>query len=187
MAIYYIENENGNILSEDGSKHFMKLSGKQAYEYLKSEEGRQKRFMRTSSHEDGGEEEFVEVPSTHIRRHRRDERHEQYVSDCIEGSGLITISLYAMEDDKNSDYASGEELIADSSSSVEEQALHDMDLEALHRALQTLNDDELRMIHALYFSKKRCSERQLAKKMGISHVAVHKRKNTILEKLKKFF
>ena len=96
MAIYYIENENGNILSEDGSKHFMKLSGKQAYEYLKSEEGRQKRFMRTSSHEDGGEEEFVEVPSTHIRRHRRDERHEQYVSDCIEGSGLITISLYAM-------------------------------------------------------------------------------------------
>lgn len=103
--------------------------------------------MRTSSHEDGGEEEFVEVPSTHIRRHRRDERHEQYVSDCIEGSGLITISLYAMEDDKNSDYASGEELIADSSSSVEEQALHDMDLEALHRALQTLNDDELRMIH----------------------------------------
>lgn len=62
----------------------------------------------------------------HIRRHRRDERHEQYVSDCIEGSGLITISLYAMEDDKNSDYASGEELIADSSSSVEEQALHDM-------------------------------------------------------------
>lgn len=60
-------------------------------------------------------------------------------------------------------------------------------LEALHRALQTLNDDELRMIHALYFSKKRCSERQLAKKMGISQVAVHKRKNTILEKLKKFF
>lgn len=96
MAIYYIENENGSFKSADGNRCFMKLSGRQAYEYLKTPEGQNKRFMRTSSHEDGCEEEFVEIPSTLMKQHRKDERHKQYVSDCMENSGLITISLYAI-------------------------------------------------------------------------------------------
>lgn len=32
MAIYYIENENGIFKSADGTKCFMRLSGRQAYE-----------------------------------------------------------------------------------------------------------------------------------------------------------
>ena len=188
MAIYYYEDQNGKYSSHTDARRFSRVSGKEAYAYLKSAEGKTRRFMKSNDYEDGGEDVFVEIPAEFIRDYRQGERREQYVNDIREDAGFTEISLYAMQGDGNpNDLLSGEELIADSSSSVEEQALHDMDLEALHRALQTLNDDELRMIHALYFSKKRCSERQLAKKMGISQVAVHKRKNTILEKLKKFF
>ena len=37
MSIYYIENENGTYLSEDGKRKFIKLEGEKAYEYLSSE------------------------------------------------------------------------------------------------------------------------------------------------------
>lgn len=187
MAIYYIENENGSFKSADGTKCFMRLSGRQAYEYLKSPEGQNKRFMRTSSHEDGGEEEFVEIPSSLMKQHRKDERHKQYVSDCMENSGLITISLYAMEDDEGSDLSSGEELIPDPSSNVEAQVLHEISLEILRSALKALTDEERKLIYALYLSERRCSERKLAEIMGVSQVAVHKRKNAVLEKLRNFF
>ncbi|MBR3294486.1 MAG: sigma-70 family RNA polymerase sigma factor [Oscillospiraceae bacterium] len=187
MAIYYVENENGRFLSNDGSRRFMKLCGRQAYEYLKSAEGQTKRFMRTSSHEDGGEEEFVEVPPAFIRQHRKDERHEQYVSDCMENSGLITISLYAMEDDKDRNLYSGEELVADPSSDIEAQVLHEINLEILHRALKALTDEELYLIEALYLMEKRYSEQDLAILMGVSQQAISKKRLRVLAKLRSFF
>lgn len=187
MAIYYIENKNGSFKSADGTKCFIRLSGRQAYEYLKSPEGQNKRFMRTSAHEDGGEEEFVEIPSLLMKQHRKDERHEQYVSDCMENSRLITISLYAMEDDADSDLSSGEELIADPSSDVEDQAIHEINLETLHRALRTLTDEEIYIIEALYLNEKRLSEQELSVLMGVSQQAISKRSLRILAKLKKFF
>lgn len=187
MAIYYIENENGSYLSSDGSKCFMKLSGRQAYEYLKSTEGQMKRFIRTSSHEDGREEEFVEVPSTFIQQHRKQERHEQYVSDCMENSGLVTISLYAMEADESSEVASGEELIADPVSAVEEQVLYEMELETLHRAIQTLSAAEQQLIRDLYLSDPPLTVREVGEKYGVHYVTISKRRKDVLKKLRDFF
>lgn len=187
MAIYYIEHENGSFLSSNGVRRFIRLSGKEAYAYLKTEEGRSKRFVRTSSCEDGGEEEFVEIPTSHVSQHRKGERRVQYVSDCIENSGFVTISLYAMEDDEGSDLSSGEDLISNPSSDVEAQVLHEISLEILRSALKALTDEERKLVHALYLSERRCSERKLAEIMGISQVAVHKRKNAVLEKLRNFF
>ena len=187
MAIYYIENDNGGFASADGTRRFIKLSGKEALDYLRTEEGSKKRFMRTSRHEDGGEDEFVEVTPEYLKQHRREERRKQYVSDCIENSEIITISLYAMQADENDDIISGEELIADPAVDVEEQALLEIRLEMLRRALKTLTDEELQLIQALYLGKNECSERKLAAEMGLSQVAIHKRKKAVLEKLKKFF
>ena len=187
MAMYYIENENGTFLSEDGTRRFMKLSGKAAYDFLQTEEGRKKRFMKTSAHEDGGEEEYVEVTTGCMRKHRRDERREQYVSDCIEESGRITISLYAMEDDDTVDYASGEELIADPDLDVESEALRKIEIETLRKALKTLTEDETRLISALYYRIPAMTEDEYAKATGITQQAVSKKKRAVLEKIRKFF
>jgi len=51
----------------------------------------------------------------------------------------------------------------------------------LYSALAELTDDERYLIEALYFQGK--SERNLGEELGISCVAVHKRKNKILAKL----
>jgi RNA polymerase sigma factor (sigma-70 family) len=92
-----------------------------------------------------------------------------------------------MQADENDDIISGEELIADPTVDVEEQALLEIKLEMLRRALKTLTDDELQLIQALYLGKNECSERKIAAEMGLSQVAIHKRKKAVLEKLKNFF
>ena len=187
MAIYYIEHENGALLSSNGVRRFMRLSGKEAYAYLSTAEGRTKRFVRTSSGEDGGEEEFVEIPASCVSQHRKEERRVQYVSDCIENSGFVTISLYAMEVGEDSNLLSGEELIADGSRSVEEQATHENDLEILRDALKSLTAEERSIIEALYLNERRISEKELSSLLGVSQQMVSKRKQKILEKLKNFF
>ena len=187
MAIYYIENENGTFLSGDGTRRFMKLSGKAAYAFLQTEEGRKKRFMKTSAHEDGGEEEYVEVTVGCMRKHRKEERREQYVSDCIEESGRITISLYAMEDNDTVDYASGEELIADPDLDVESEVIRKIEIETLRKALKTLTKEEFQLVQELYLSKHPLTVREMGEKLSVHFVTISKRRKAVLKKLKSFF
>ena len=42
---YFIENKNGTILSEDGTRRFIVLEGKELYDYLQTKEGKKKRFF----------------------------------------------------------------------------------------------------------------------------------------------
>ena len=69
--------------------------------------------------------------------------------------------------------------------SVEETVLRKLRYAQLHKALSLLSDDERELIDRLFFQGQ--TERQAAECMGIYRNAVHKRKNRILKKLKKFF
>ncbi len=69
--------------------------------------------------------------------------------------------------------------------SVEETVLRRLQYAQLHKALSLLSDDERELIDRLFFRGQ--TEREAAAEMGIYHNAVHKRKNRILGKLKKFF
>ncbi|MBR4434912.1 MAG: sigma-70 family RNA polymerase sigma factor, partial [Clostridia bacterium] len=120
------------------------------------------------------------------KQHRREERRKQYVSDCIENSEIITISLYAMQADENDDIISGEELIADPAVDVEEQALHKIDLETLHQALTALSDKELWLVHRLFLSETPVTELQLSRETGIPQKTLNDRKMRALKKLEKY-
>lgn len=52
----------------------------------------------------------------------------------------------------------------------------------LHQALKVLANDEYNLIMQIYFQE--CSEREIAKELGISQMMVNKRKHQILKKLK---
>lgn len=187
MAAFYIENENGHFFSADGTRRFMRLSGKAAYDYLSTEEGRQKFFMKTSAYEDGGELEWIEVPESLVPQHLKDKRREQYVSDCIEDSGFVTISFYATADDENTDVASGEELIEDPNCNVEVQALRNIDIATLRSALKKLTAEEMWLIERLFLSASPTNENRLSKELGITQSTLNYRKRQVLNKLKSFF
>lgn len=74
---------------------------------------------------------------------------------------------------------------ATNEASVEDIVIDQMDHETLLAALATLNDDERFLIYTLVVNGK--TEREVAPMLGISCVAVHKRKVKILGKLKKCF
>ena len=68
--------------------------------------------------------------------------------------------------------------------STEEQVLKRMESEQLHRALSFLSDEEQYLIQQIYFNER--TERDLAEEQGCSQNAVNKRKQRILNKLRRF-
>jgi len=66
---------------------------------------------------------------------------------------------------------------------IEETVLTNIETEILYKSLSMLKQEELLLLDALFFAN--ISERALAKKMGVSHKAINKRKHRILRQLKK--
>lgn len=185
MSIFYIEDKNGNCFSADGKRRFIRLKGKAAYDYLKSPNGRGKRFYRLSAEEETEEDVFIEIPSSKIGHIRKAERRTQYVADCKKESGRYEISLYALEANDHGERCTGEELIGDSSISVENDAIHRIQLEKLYQAVESLSDDERELITYLY-NDEPMTVRELSKEWNIHYSTISRRHKAILRKLKRF-
>ena len=191
MKIFFIEDEKGEYLSTDGKRRFTKMTGDEARVFLKKERkaGRNRKFLLTETEErdvdEIYDEIYVEIPMDSISIFRKPERRKQYVKDCQEDSEIETISYNAPLKDQED--LTIEDVVSDSLKSVEDDALHEIELEIMRRALKALTDEELRIIHALFLSKRKLTEEKLAKEMGVSHQAISKRKARILKKLQNFF
>lgn len=96
-----------------------------------------------------------------------------------------TITTIPSREDSLERLAEQEVQFAGEAESVEETVLRKLQYEQLHKALSLLPDDERELIDRLFFQGQ--TEREAAECMGIYRNAVHKRKNRILKKLKKFF
>ncbi len=182
MSIYYIEDKNGDIFSTDGKRRFIRLSGKAAYEYLSIHRG--KRFYKLTAEEDNEDSIFVEVPPSKVRKIRKGERRAQYVADIKKESGISEISLYAIQEGDFGGRFSGEEVIEDSETDVENEAIHRIQLEKLYQAIQTLTDDEKELVARLY-SDKPMTVRELSKEWNVHYSTISRKHNVILKKLKK--
>ena len=88
------------------------------------------------------------------------------------------VSLEALEEKGNILYEDRNQ------ASIEETIIRNIVREQLMKAFAKLSNEERLIIYGLYFDEK--SEREVARMMGISQAAIHKRRNCILEKLKKF-
>lgn len=182
MSIYYIENENGTYLSQDGKRKFIKLEGKEVYELLKKPEYKDKRFFRTSTEEKDGESVYIEIPPDKVKSARKLQRRAQYVMECIKKSGIKTVSLYEYLPREE---LAREEMLSDTNMNTEDDTIKNLNIEVLHRALTTLTDEEFSIINLLYLSKEPLSEEKIGEMLGITQQGVSKRKQSILKKLKK--
>lgn len=81
MSIYYFENENGTFFSEDGKRRFIRLSGKDAYDYMRENKTGDSYFVQTVTDDtEDGEKVFVEVPKSSVSVYRGGTYHAQYLS-----------------------------------------------------------------------------------------------------------
>ena len=68
---------------------------------------------------------------------------------------------------------------------VEDQILKKIECEQLHKFLLELSKEEQWLIQELYFEER--TEREVASVLGLSQKAINKRRQKILEKLRKLF
>ena len=185
MSIYYIEDENGQYFSTDRQRRFIRLTGQAGLNFLRTEKGKGRRFYRTSTKEDNGDAVFIEIPKPKEKEVRKSERHEQYVSDCEEEYGKPVISMH--EPSKSNEKLTVEETEMTDGESVEDRAIHNMDIETLHIAFKSLTNEEFAIVNMLFFSKNKVTEAQIAELFGVSTSAISQRKKSIIKKLRKFF
>lgn len=70
----------------------------------------------------------------------------------------------------------------DEADSAEEQALKNIQIQQLHRALALLTEDEFLLIRQIFFEER--TERELALEYGLSQKGINKRRQRILERLR---
>jgi RNA polymerase sigma factor (sigma-70 family) len=73
--------------------------------------------------------------------------------------------------------------VVNSQKSTEDMVLGKLMKEKLHEAVATLTKDEQILLNEIYFNRR--TEREMAKMLNISQFGVNKRKNKILEKLRR--
>ena len=75
MSIYYFENENGTFFSEDEKRRFIRLSGKDAYDYMRENKTGDSYFVQTVTNDtEDGEKVFANSGTVTLFRRSRTTR-----------------------------------------------------------------------------------------------------------------
>lgn len=182
---FFIKDIRGNYYSEDKSVRYTMLSGEELFDFLKTENGKKRRFcvyLDEFGNKIGFETEPKKVYACAEQRERDRYRHKLKAKRSI-----TIISANAVVSIPGEDDIELLETVIDEDTDVEESALHNLDLETLRNALQTLTNEEYYIIYHLYLDKNPMSEKEIAKILKISQQAVSKRKKVIFSKLRNFF
>ena len=121
---------------------------------------------------------LMEVTEDEYRLYYKNKRRQKYIDERSRENGDVSYDALDSSD------MLGESVLVDIETNVEEQVTNKIILEQLHNAFLLLSEEEKEVITAIF--KNNLTERELAKKKGVYHNAIHKQKNRILEKLKKF-
>lgn len=119
----------------------------------------------------------VKVSEEVYKVYWREREHEKYLKRVDRKNRLLFFSLL----DHDGHFV---ESIRDENVDVEKIVETQMMIEALRNAISKLNDEERDIIEHLYFNDE--TVRSVAKLKSITHPALIKRRNKILERLKKF-
>ena len=183
MFIIYVENELGKDFSTNRKRRFVALAGKKANDYLA--EHKDLRFYETSTAEEFDNTVLVEVPKHQIKKVELWKYHENYVKRTMRESRREVVSLSrSITEDGD---ITLEDIIGNSDESVEDKAIRNLDLEILHRALNSLTEEEYHIIESLFLADEPMTERALAKSLGKSQPFINRLKKKIFDKIRKFF
>ena len=120
---------------------------------------------------------LMEVTENVYREFYREERRQKYLNHLAEENNVLSY------DKLTNDEFNGEDVVIDQSIPVEEIVEAKIMQEKLKACLHHLDDDDRRLIDALFF--KELSERQWSAISGVSQPTIHRQKQRIISKIKK--
>ena len=122
---------------------------------------------------------ILEASYEQYAKWRREQDHHNYLKK--QESYFTTISMYS---DAICETGTGEDVIPDSQTNVEEEVLLSFEAQLLRAALDQLDAASFQLIYWLFLAKPPKSEMELAQELGLSQPAVNRQKKKILKKLK---
>lgn len=166
---------------------WVEMTGKEFLEFKRRPENKHRKFIE---HIDEYQETSTIVIETTQEKYRQ--WHSEDVSrkrkrDENRKLGYIELS---MDEEINSIHAEEmtlHDVIADDSVDIAKEVLKHCEINRLKEVLKMLSTEEMELINALYLSKTSLTVRAYAEQLGMSHVAVLKRKKAVFEKIKKLF
>lgn len=133
--------------------------------------------------------QFIEVTEEVYRVYMQGDRKMRYFETdlkiertILDENGRIQQIIPSREDSLDRLVEDNARQFEDTRESVEDAVLRKLAEDDLRRALTKLTDEEYALVYALFYEGR--TERDYAKELGVSQVAVHKRKQRILKKLK---
>ena len=121
---------------------------------------------------------LMEVTEEAYKEYYRDKRRQKYIDERSLLNGDVSY------DALDTDETLGAEVFADKKTDVEAAVINKMTVAELRKAFLLLSPDERELIKILFIDG--VTERKASEIYGVSQVAIHKRKNKILAKLKEF-
>lgn len=153
---------------------WMEMNGKEFFQFIASPEGKGRYFIDL-------EEYVIEASKKHYDEWHREEERKNRKMRLKKDKGIEIVSF---QSSAISRFGHGEEVTSDPTVNVEEDAICLTEVIRLRKALSKLDDSSRSFIQKMFLDKEGKSEREMAKILGISQPAAHKRKKKILEKLK---
>ena len=120
---------------------------------------------------------LMEVTPEEYQAFYQEYNHQNYIQRLSIKNGDISYDMLTNEEQN------GANILVDSAPDIVEQVEKRIMLDKLRTSLALLSEEELQMLISLFYLE--MTERDLAREYQISQVAIHKRKQRILEKLKK--
>ena len=178
-TIYYIFDENGKIFSEDKTRRFTALEGMRLHEYMKSEESRRAYFLKTE--DEKGDIIAVQMPEEMAKEYEEARKHSAYLRSFEDAFQFVSLDFSTGEDEVDT----LESFIASEDEDIIASLCKQEDIDHLRMALNQLTKNQLTVITMMYLGKYTLSEREVAVKMGVSSIAIHKTKESAIKKMKK--
>lgn len=126
-------------------------------------------------------EEVIAVLKTTERKMQYQEYDLKAVRTVINQEGCVVEQIPSREDSYERLLEQNVQFVEDTAG-VEEQALQNIQVQQLHKALLLLSDDDKDLINRLFFQEQ--TEREVAAVFNVSQKAINKRKQKVLAKLK---
>lgn len=180
---YYVKDENGKVLSIDGKTRFTVYVDSEARAFLQTKEGKNKNFYKFISPD--GEKFAIECTKEQQEESEYERRHYTYLRKQEEEKGYIQTSLDCPLNLNDEDVELIES-IEDESSNLNEITIRHDEYDCIHKALDSLTEEEFDLVFAFFILKKPMTEREYAEKNGLHHMTVHNRKVAVLKKISKF-
>ena len=178
-AIYYVIDPNGEVYSEDKKVRYTILKGEAAYAFLRSDQGKNRCFIKTSNEDDLPIS--MEIPRDMVAEFRSKKNHSDYLK-LLEYQ-YQTLSLDAPISEEDDEPLVSQ--IADPDEDVVAKVVRKETIESVRKALKELTHKEQMVITTMFFGEETLSVREVASRVGVPFMTVQSIKTRAFEKMKK--